>query len=120
MRFCLPALLAACQSGPAQSEVSLDGLVWRFTLRGDAHFSDCMPISTHEFAAGWRRLNDFTTAAPHTALFAVIAGVNAGGDSIVPLFPASSPGVNRAAEEKAGHIRWLRPDYQIPRFAPKA
>jgi hypothetical protein len=25
----------------------------------------------------------------------------------------------RAAEEKAGHIRWLRPDYQIPRFAPK-
>lgn len=24
----------------------------------------------------------------------------------------------RAAEEKAGHIRWLRPDYQIPRFAP--
>ena len=23
----------------------------------------------------------------------------------------------RAAEEKAGHIRWLRPDYQIPRFA---
>lgn len=23
----------------------------------------------------------------------------------------------RAAEEKAGHVRWLRPDYQIPRFA---
>jgi hypothetical protein len=23
----------------------------------------------------------------------------------------------RAAEEQAGHIRWLRPDYQIPRFA---
>src|SRR5207237_1386272 len=22
----------------------------------------------------------------------------------------------RAAEEKAGHVRWLRPDYQIPRF----
>ncbi len=22
----------------------------------------------------------------------------------------------RAAEEAAGHIRWLRPDYQIPRF----
>jgi hypothetical protein len=26
----------------------------------------------------------------------------------------------RAAEEKAGHIRWLRPDYQIPRFARPA
>lgn len=26
----------------------------------------------------------------------------------------------RAAEEAQGHIRWLRPDYQIPRFAPKA
>ena len=26
----------------------------------------------------------------------------------------------RAAEEAAGHIRWLRPDYQIPRFAAKA
>ena len=25
----------------------------------------------------------------------------------------------RAAEEAQGHIRWLRPDYQIPRFAPK-
>lgn len=23
----------------------------------------------------------------------------------------------RAAEERAGHVRWLRPDYQIPRFA---
>ena len=22
----------------------------------------------------------------------------------------------RAAEEKRGHVRWLRPDYQIPRF----
>jgi hypothetical protein len=26
----------------------------------------------------------------------------------------------RAAEEAAGHIRWLRPDYQRPRFAPAA
>jgi len=25
----------------------------------------------------------------------------------------------RAAEEKAGHVRWLRPDYQIPRFGAK-
>lgn len=25
----------------------------------------------------------------------------------------------RAAEEAQGNIRWLRPDYQIPRFAPK-
>ena len=25
----------------------------------------------------------------------------------------------RAAEEKAGHIRWLRPDYQVPRFGAK-
>ena len=24
----------------------------------------------------------------------------------------------RAAEEAAGTIRWLRPDYQVPRFAP--
>ena len=26
----------------------------------------------------------------------------------------------RAAEEKAGQVRWLRPDYQIPRFGAKA
>lgn len=26
----------------------------------------------------------------------------------------------RAAEEKKGHVRWLRPDYQIPRFAKGA
>lgn len=25
----------------------------------------------------------------------------------------------RAGEEKAGHVRWLRPDYQGPRFAAK-
>jgi hypothetical protein len=25
----------------------------------------------------------------------------------------------RAAEEKRGHVRWLRPDYQIPRFGKK-
>ena len=25
----------------------------------------------------------------------------------------------RAAEEKAGHVRWLRPDYQVPRFGDK-
>ena len=26
----------------------------------------------------------------------------------------------RAAEEQAGHVRWLRPDYQLPRFGAKA
>ena len=26
----------------------------------------------------------------------------------------------RAAEEAAGHVRWLRPDYQVPRFASPA
>ena len=26
----------------------------------------------------------------------------------------------RAAEEAAGHVRWLRPNYQIPRFAKTA
>jgi hypothetical protein len=26
----------------------------------------------------------------------------------------------RAAEEKAGHVRWLRPDYQVPRFGGEA
>jgi hypothetical protein len=25
----------------------------------------------------------------------------------------------RAAEEAGGHVRWLRPDYQLPRFGPK-
>ncbi|HWH16751.1 MAG TPA: hypothetical protein VNT77_00205, partial [Allosphingosinicella sp.] len=25
----------------------------------------------------------------------------------------------RAAEEAAGHVRWLRPDYQKPRFGTK-
>jgi hypothetical protein len=28
--------------------------------------------------------------------------------------------VERAKEEAAGHVRWLRPDYQIPRFAKGA
>ncbi|WP_417490417.1 class I SAM-dependent DNA methyltransferase [Maricaulis sp.] len=27
--------------------------------------------------------------------------------------------LERHEEEKAGHVRWLRPDFQIPRFAPK-
>jgi hypothetical protein len=25
----------------------------------------------------------------------------------------------RAAEEKAGKVRWLRPEYQVPRFGAK-
>lgn len=28
--------------------------------------------------------------------------------------------LERHEEEKQGHVRWLRPDFQIPRFAPKA
>ena len=28
--------------------------------------------------------------------------------------------LERHEEEKAGHVRWLRPDFQIPRFAPKS
>ena len=28
--------------------------------------------------------------------------------------------LERHEEEKSGHVRWLRPDFQIPRFAPKS
>ena len=36
------------------------------------------------------------------------------------LSPAGSLNLERAAEEKRGLVRWLRPDYQIPKLGPKA
>jgi hypothetical protein len=60
-----------------------------------------------------------------------------GWDDLIPLFSSSEDdeskkldeiilerlvalNAERAAEEAAGHVRWLRPDYQIPRFAKGA
>ena len=63
--------------------VSPDGLIWRFTLRRNARFSDGVPITADVFAKGWNRLNAPATGSPHTALFAAIAAVSADGDRTV-------------------------------------
>lgn len=57
--------------------VSRDGLIWRFFLRPELHFSDGKPISAALFPALFERLNADATASPHRALFTTIAAIRA-------------------------------------------
>lgn len=68
------------------SNVSADGLEWRFSLKPDLRFSDDTPINASHFTRGFERLYDPATASPHLALFDIIETIsNDGGDVIVTL-----------------------------------
>ncbi len=56
---------------------SPDGLIWSFTLRPDARFSDGTAITADIFAKSFARLNDPKTASPTASLFGVIASIDA-------------------------------------------
>ena len=58
-------------------ETSADGLIWTFTLREDARWSDGQPVSAEDFAAGFTRARDPATAAPLAFLLDGIAWVTA-------------------------------------------
>ncbi len=62
-----------------------------------------------------------STTDPHPALRATFSQREKEGrlDEII-LERLVALNAERAAEEAAGHVRWLRPDYQIPRFAKGA
>jgi oligopeptide transport system substrate-binding protein len=52
--------------GQAESHtVSDDGLVWTFTLRENAKWSDGQPVTARDFEYAWKRLVDPNTAAPY-------------------------------------------------------
>lgn len=49
-------------------EVSDDGLIWTFALRGDARWSDGTPVTAGDFAYAWRRLLDPATGSEYAYL----------------------------------------------------
>lgn len=52
----------------ASYEVSEDGLVYTFTLRDDAVWSDGTPVTAHDFVLGAQRLQDPATASSYAYL----------------------------------------------------
>lgn len=60
-------------AGAASSwAVSPDGRRWTFTIRGDARWSDGSPVTAHDFAYAWRRLQEPKTASEYSAVLHVV------------------------------------------------
>lgn len=57
--------------------VSKDGLLWTFTLREEAFFSDGTPITAAVFRDSWLNLLDPATGAPYASLLDFVAGAEA-------------------------------------------
>ncbi len=53
-------------------EVSPDGLVYTFTLRPDARWSDGRPLTAHDFAYAWRRLQDPARGAEYAYILHMV------------------------------------------------
>lgn len=58
----------------AMPTISDDGLVYTFTIRSDAKWSDGVPVTADDFVFGWRRAMLKETAGKYESLFDVIAG----------------------------------------------
>lgn len=57
--------------------VSDDGLIYTFTLREDARWSDGMPVQADDFVFAWRRLADPDTAALFASLLYAVENAEA-------------------------------------------
>lgn len=58
-------------------EVSPDGLVFTFHLRGDARWSDGRSVTAHDFAWSWRRLEDPRTGSEYAYLLHMLRDAEA-------------------------------------------
>lgn len=58
-------------------EVSADGLTWRFTLRGDARWSNGDPVVADDFVRGWQTALTPATQARTASLLAPVAQARA-------------------------------------------
>ena len=56
--------------------VSDDGLVYTFTLRDDAKWSDGQPVTAQDFVYSWQRLVDPTTAAAYNYIINMVVNAN--------------------------------------------
>ena len=66
------------EPGLAESwSISADGKIWTFTLRPDLKFSDGTPISADVFVKALARIRDEKAGSPHSALFDIIARIDA-------------------------------------------
>jgi len=68
-----PKTLEAIPSGAEEWSVSDDGLVWSFTLRQDAKWSNGKPVTANDFVRSWRRLLDLGDVTAHRRLLENIA-----------------------------------------------
>jgi peptide/nickel transport system substrate-binding protein/oligopeptide transport system substrate-binding protein len=71
-----PGLATQWQSTP-------DGLIWRFTVRSDAYFSDGTPISASTFQQVSNRLLATSTGAPARSIFEPIKSFRAVGSTVI-------------------------------------
>ena len=70
--------LAPPQPAAAESwEISPDGLVYTFHLRGNAQWSNREPVTADDFVASYRRALDPATAAPKAPLFFMVKNARA-------------------------------------------
>ncbi|KID31185.1 ABC-type dipeptide transport system, periplasmic component [Prauserella sp. Am3] len=65
--------------------------VWRFTMRGDATFSDGTPLTAEDAAYSIERILDEDFGSPQYANFSVISGAEADGDDLVVRTSVPSP-----------------------------
>lgn len=59
-----------------QYSVSPDGLIYTFTLRDDAYWSDGKPVTAHDFVYSWRRLVDPATASGYNYIIDMVRNAN--------------------------------------------
>ena len=67
--------LEAVPGAAASYKVSDDGLVYTFTLRDDAMWSDGQPVKAQDFVYSWQRLIDPATASDYSYMIDMVKGV---------------------------------------------
>jgi oligopeptide transport system substrate-binding protein len=80
--------LEAVPGAAASYKISDDGLVYTFTLRDDAKWSDGQPVKAQDFVYSWQRLCNPATASDYSYMIDMVAGV---ADIIYADDPATVP-----------------------------
>jgi oligopeptide transport system substrate-binding protein len=96
--------------GAAESwTVSADGRTWTFRIRENAKWSNGDPVTAHDFAWSWRRLQEPATASEYSAPFHVIRharALNKYGAQVARL--RGDPAATEAAAREGVLARWTR------------
>jgi oligopeptide transport system substrate-binding protein len=94
--------------GAAESyEVSPDGRTWTFRIRENARWSNGDPVTAHDFAWSWRRLQEPATGSEYSAILHVVRharALNKYGAQVARL--RGDPASEKAAEREGAIARW--------------